>query len=244
MTPDSLTLPLAFLAGLLSFISPCVLPLVPVYLGYLTGSVVTGESSPARGAAFGQALFFVLGFALIFVLAFGVPVGLLGQVMSRLTPLLVKAGGILLILFGLHTTGLVRMPFLAIEGRVEWGMGQDPSYVRSLLLGMAFAAGWTPCVGPLLGAILTLALDAQSLGRALLFLVAYSAGLGLPFLIVASLLTVAVEHLRRWNRYLNIVSLMSGVFLIAVGVLLVTDAFQRLNALLSGAAPDWLWERL
>jgi len=244
MTPDSLTVPLAFLAGLLSFISPCVLPLVPVYMGYLTGSVVTRESFPSRGVAFSHALFFVLGFTLIFVLAFGAPVGLLGQVMARLTPLLIKAGGVLLILFGLHTTGLVRIPFLAMEARMEWGTGRDPSYLRSLLIGMTFAAGWTPCVGPLLGAILTLALDAQSLGRAVLFLTAYSAGLGLPFLAVALLLTVAVEQLRRWNRYLKVMSLVSGAFLIAIGLLLVTDAFQRLNALLSGAAPHWLWERL
>lgn len=244
MTPDTITLPLAFLAGFLSFISPCVLPLVPIYLGYLTGSVVSGESPPSRRATFSHALFFILGFSLVFVLAFGAPVGLLGQVMSRLTPFLVKAGGALLILFGLHTTGLVRIPLLAMEGRIEWHPGRDPSYLRSLLLGMTFAAGWTPCVGPLLGAILTLAFDAQSVGRALLFLITYSAGLGLPFLAVAWLLTAAVEGLQRWNRYLNIVSVVSGVFLIAVGVLLLSDAFQRLNTLLSAAVPYWLWERL
>jgi len=244
MISSSLTLPLAFLAGLLSFISPCVLPLVPVYLGYLTGSVVTGEPSPSRRATFSHALLFVLGFSLIFVLVFGAPVGLLGQVMAQLAPLLVKVGGVLLILFGLHTTGLVRIPFLAMEGRKDWGAERDPSYLRSLLMGMTFAAGWTPCVGPLLGAILTLAFDAQSVGRAVLFLATYSAGLGLPFLVVALLLTFVAERLRRWNRYLRIVSLISGVFLIAVGLLLVTDAFQRLSAPLSGAAPDWLWERL
>ena len=137
-----------------------------------------------------------------------------------------------------------------MEGRVGWGVGRDWAttegcpYLRSLLLGMTFAAGWTPCVGPLLGAILTLALDAQSLGRALLFLTVYSAGLGLPFLVVALLLTAAVERLRRWNRYLKIVSLVSGAFLIVIGLLLVTDAFQRLNALLGAVAPHWLWERL
>jgi cytochrome c-type biogenesis protein len=244
MTSSSLTLPLAFLAGFLSFISPCVLPLVPVYLGYLTGSVVTEESSPPRGTTFSHALLFVAGFSLIFVLVFGAPVGLLGQMMVRLTPLLVKVGGGWLILFGLHTTGVVRIPILSAEGRLDWGAKRDPSYLRSLLMGMTFAAGWTPCVGPLLGAILTLALDAQSLVRALLFLTAYSAGLGLPFLAAALLLTVVVERLRRWNRYLRIVSLVSGVFLIVVGLLLVTDAFQRFTALLSGAAPDWLWERL
>lgn len=244
MTPNSLTLPLAFLAGLLSFVSPCVLPLVPVYLGYLTGSVVTGEAEPARGVTFSHALFFVLGFSLVFVLLFGAPVGLLGQVTVQLTPLLVKLGGVWLILFGLHTTGVVNVPFLSMGARLDWGAKRDPSYLRSLVLGMTFAAGWTPCVGPLLGAILTLALNAQSLGRALLFLTAYSAGLGLPFLAAALLLTTVMARLHSWNRHLRIVSLVSGVFLTVVGLLLVTDAFQRVTALLSGVAPDWLWERL
>jgi cytochrome c-type biogenesis protein len=244
MTSSSLTLSLAFLAGLLSFISPCVLPLVPVYLGYLAGSAVTGGSSPSRSTTFGHALLFVLGFSSIFVLVFGAPVGLLGQVMTRLTSVLVKMGGVLLILFGLHTTGLVRISLLAMERRVGWDVERDPSYLRSLLMGMTFAAGWTPCIGPLLGAILTLSLDAQSLSRAMLLLVAYSAGLGLPFLGVALLLSVAVDRLRRWNRYLRIVSWVSGMFLIVVGLLLMTDAFQRLTALLSGTAPDWLWEHL
>ncbi len=109
---------------------------------------------------------------------------------------------------------------------------------------MTFAAGWSPCVGPLLGAILTLALDAQSLGRALLFLTAYSIGLGLPFLAVALLLAVAVEKLRRWMHYLRVVSLISGVFLIIVGLLLVTDTFQLISGILSGVTPAWLWARL
>jgi len=244
MTPDSLTLPLAFLAGFLSFISPCVLPLVPVYLGYLTGSVVTGESSAPRGVTVSHALLFVLGFTLIFVLAFGAPVGLLGRAMTQLTPLLAKGGGALLIIFGVHTSGLVHIPFLGLETHLQWRPGTNPSYLRSLLVGMTFAAGWTPCVGPLLGAILTLALDAQSLGRALILLLAYSTGLGLPFLAAALLLTTAVERLRSWNRYLNAVSVVSGVFLMVVGLLLVTDTFQRLNVLLGDAAPSWLWEHL
>jgi cytochrome c-type biogenesis protein len=218
--------------------------LVPVYLGYLTGSAVTGQSAPSRSAAFTHALFFVLGFSLVFILVFGAPVGLLGQVVVRITPFLAKVGGVCLILFGLHTTNVVRIPFLSRTGGRDWGVRGDPSYFRSLLIGMTFAAGWTPCVGPLLGAILTLALDAHSLGRALLFLTAYSVGLGLPFLAAALLLSVVEERLREWNRHMRIVARISGAFLIVVGLLLVTDGFQRFTAVLSGAAPDWLWERL
>jgi len=244
MISANLSLPLALLAGVLSFISPCVLPLVPVYLGYLTGSVVTGTSTPSRRVAFSHALLFVFGFTLVFVLAFGAPVGLLGQAVTQVAPFLVKAGGVALILFGLHATGLVHIPYMMVERRMPWPSGRDPSYLRSLFIGMAFAAGWTPCVGPLLGAIVTLAFDAQSMGKALLFLFVYSVGLGLPFLAVALLLSTAVGYLQAWSKHLKAVSVVSGLFLMAVGVLLLTDTFQWLNTILSSAVPYWLLERL
>jgi len=219
MTSVNLTLPLAFLAGFLSFISPCVLPLAPVYLGYLTGSVVTEKFASPRRVAFSHALFFVLGFSLIFVLAFGVPVGLLGRMMAQMTSGLVKIGGALLLLFDLHISGWIHVPLLVMEGQRKWGIGQDASYVRSFLIGMTFAASWMPCVGPLLGAILTLTLDARSLGRALVFLAAYSVELGLPFLVVALLLTAVAERLHRWSQYLCFAPFASGLFLIIMGLL-------------------------
>ncbi len=244
MEPQNVTVVLAFSAGVLSFLSPCVLPLVPVYLGYLTGSAIGGEEAPARVTVFIHALLFVLGFSLIFVFLFGLPVGYLGRFLASFTPLLVKIGGVLLIVFGLHTAGLIQIPFLEVERRMEAGLGSNPTYLRSVLVGMTFAAGWTPCVGPLLGAILTLALDAQSVGRAVFFLSVYSLGLSIPFLVVALLLTMATDWLRRLNRHLNIVSAVSGIFLIIIGLLLLTDTFQSLNALFLKFTPSWLVERL
>jgi len=244
MESQHVTVVLAFSAGVLTFLSPCVLPLVPVYLSYLTGSTIGGEETPKRSTVFLHALFFGLGFSLVFVLLFGLPVGYLGRFLARFTPILVKIGGLLLIVFGLHTTGLIQIPFLLMEKRMEVGMGSSPTFLRSLLVGMTFGAGWTPCVGPLLGAILTLALDAQSVWQAVFFLLAYSMGLGIPFLLVALLLTTATGWLRQLNRHLHIVSAISGALLIIVGLLLLTGTFQSLNSLFLGFTPSWLVERM
>jgi cytochrome c-type biogenesis protein len=244
MESQNVTVVLAFGAGVLTFLSPCVLPLVPVYLSYLTGSTIGAEEAPKRSVVFIHALLFGLGFSLVFVLLFGLSVGYLGRFLVGFTPILVKVGGLLLIVFGLHTAGLIRIPFLMVERRMELSLDSSPTYLRSLLVGMTFAAGWTPCVGPLLGAILTLALDARSVWQAVFFLFVYSMGLGIPFLLVALLLTTATGWLRRLNRHLNIVSIVSGVFLIIVGLLLLTGTFQSLNSLFLRFTPSWLVERL
>ena len=244
MESQNVTVVLAFGAGVLSFLSPCVLPLVPVYLGYLTGSTIGEEEAPKRSTVFLHALFFGLGFTLVFVLLFGLPVGYLGRFLAGFTDILVKLGGLLLIVFGLHTTGLIQIPFLLMERRMEVGVGSSPTYLRSVLVGMTFAAGWIPCVGPLLGAILTLALDARSVWQAVFFLFVYSMGLGIPFLLVALLLTTATGWLRQLNRRLNIVSIISGAFLIVIGLLLLTGTFQSLNSLFLSFTPSWLFERL
>lgn len=244
MSPSSITVPLAFLAGLLSFISPCVLPLVPVYLSYLTGSSVGGKASPGQWTVLQHALFFVGGFTLIFVLLFGAPMGLLGRLLARFTPILVKAGGLFLILLGLHTTRLIHLPLLSLERGIQWGGDREPSPLRSLGVGMTLAIGWVPCVGPLLGAIMTLALQAQAPLRAAFYLLVYSLGMGVPFLLVALLLTRASRAIHRLNRHLNLVSLVSGLFLILVGLLLITGLFQRLNSFFLRLAPSWLIEWL
>ena len=244
MESQNVTVVLAFTAGLLTFLSPCVLPLVPVYLSYLTGSTIRGEEAPKRSMVFLHALAFGLGFSLVFVLLFGLSVGYLGRFLARFTPVLVKIGGLLLIVFGLHTTGLIQIPFLLAERRMEISVSSSPTHLRSVLVGMTFAAGWTPCIGPLLGAILTLALDAQSVWQAVFFLSVYSMGLSIPFLVVALLLTTATGWLRQLNRHLNIVSVVSGAFLIIIGLLLLTGTFQSLNSLFMRFTPSWLIERL
>jgi cytochrome c-type biogenesis protein len=241
---ENITLFAAFFAGLLSFISPCVLPLIPVYLGYLTGSTITGDQPPPRELVFSHALMFVSGFTFVFVVLFGVPVGFLGGMLGRFSEYMVWVGGILLIIFGLHTMGVVNIPFFNLQKRLDYGQGQAPGYVRSAFVGMAFAAGWTPCIGPLLGAILTLAIQGQNIGLAMFYLFVYSMGLAVPFLATAWMLTTATGQLRKLNRHMGLIERVSGVFLLIVGVLLVTGRLTILNTYANQLVPAWLLENL
>lgn len=232
----------AFLAGLLSFISPCVLPLVPVYLGYLTGSTISANEPPNRAFVFSHALMFVAGFTFIFV-TFGAFAGFLGGSLYRLIDAMLWIGGLLLIVFGLHLSGIVTIPFFNIEKKFEYGHGQTPGYLRSMTVGMTFAAGWTPCIGPLLGAILTLALNGQNVGLAALYLFVYSMGLAVPFLITAWMLTAATTRLKMLNPYLGIIEQFSGVFIIFVGILLISGQFTVLNGWVNQFerfVPEWI----
>jgi len=225
---QNLNLLVAFGAGVLSFISPCVLPLVPVYLGYLSGAAVEDEASN-RARTVAHAFVFVLGFSLVFV-ALGASVGLVGYVLLRYLPIIVKVGGVVLVILGLHLTGLVKIPFLYVEKRLEVGNPSGGTYWASFLVGMVFAFGWSPCVGPILSGILLLASASQTVARGALLLAAYSLGLGLPFLITAFALSLFTGWLKKLNRYMNVVSIVAGVFLIAMGVLLFSGWFERLNA--------------
>ncbi|NIV31672.1 MAG: cytochrome C biogenesis protein, partial [Anaerolineae bacterium] len=155
MSPISF--PLVFLAGLLSFISPCVLPLAPIYLGYLSGSSLSGDAPSNRRQVFSHALLFVAGFTVVFVVLFGLPTTILAGALHQYSGWITKIGGVALILFGLHVMGVVTIPVLNVTRRVEVGGQGGPGYVRSILFGVTFAAGWTPCIGPLLGTVVTLA---------------------------------------------------------------------------------------
>ena len=219
MDASRVTLPVAAFAGLLSFLSPCVLPLVPAYLGYLSGATIgrAGEEKPRRYETFLHALFFVLGFTAIFV-ALGATASLVGQLLNQYIFTLQKIGGIIVIIFGLHTIGVVKIPFLYREARAEIKSRPQLGYLSSFLIGLVFAAGWTPCVGVVLSAIFLLAADSQTLGQGMLMLAAYSLGLGLPFLLVGGAFETIAPWLRKLNRHLNVVSIVSGLFLIVVGV--------------------------
>ena len=240
---ENITFFAAFIAGLLSFISPCVLPLIPVYLGYLSGSTIIGDTPP-RTLVFSHALMFVGGFTFIFVVVFGAPVGFLGGLLGTFSEYMVWVGGILLIVFGLHTMGVITIPFFNMQKRLEYGHDQAPSYARSLLVGMTFAAGWTPCIGPLLGAILTLAIQGQNVGLAMLYLFVYSMGLAVPFLVTAWLLTTATSRLKTLNRHMRLIERVSGAFILIIGVMLVTGTMTILNTYANRIVPAWLLENL
>ena len=234
----SITFPLAFAAGLLSFVSPCVLPLVPVYLGYLSGSSLSGEVPPSRRLVFGHALLFVGGFTLVFILLFGLPTTILGNALREYSGWIAKIGGAVVILFGLHTMGVITIPWLNMTRRLELGEGMEPGYARSTLFGVTFAAGWTPCIGPLLGTVMTMAFTQPS--RAVGFTFVYALGLATPFLAAAALLTRGVGWLKRLNRHMRAVEVASGLLMVGVGLLLVSGMFTVLNSYFIRITPEWL----
>jgi cytochrome c-type biogenesis protein len=239
--PAALGLVVAFAAGLLSFLSPCVLPLVPSYIGFLTGMSLP-EMSGRRRVALGHALLFVLGFSLVFV-ALGASATALGRALNYYQVWLQRIGGVLIIAFGLVCLGVIKVGALSQERRVQ--VERKPvGYLGSALVGMAFGAGWTPCIGPVLGAILGLAATAQDLGRGMLLLAAYSAGLAVPFLVAALALDAFLEWFQRFRRYLPWVMRVSGILLVFVGVLMVTGEFTRLAGWLQQFTPTIVREKI
>jgi len=319
MDPQNLTLPIAFVAGLLSFASPCVLPLVPAYLGYMGGTAVISQEQPARPLLpFVHALLFVLGFTAVFVVL-GASATFLGKLLVSYSLLLQRVGGVLLVVFGMKLMGTllptsrsgqrnrqvwialaivaglvtlllsasgtlqrleegllmaavilgcagVAMPIQAVlaiaagllnlvssydaltpnaiaslliaaivyffggtdllyaEKRLEFKQGQPVGYLRSLLVGVIFAAGWTPCIGPILAGILVLAGTLETVGQGVLLLTTYSLGLGIPFLLVGLAFAPVSKALRKANRYLGIIAVVSGALLVLMGILIFTGS--------------------
>ena len=231
----------AFVAGVLSFLSPCVLPLVPSYIGFLTGMTLP-EIGTRRRAALLHALLFVLGFSLVFILL-GATATALGRALGYYQVWLQRAGGVLIILFGLLCLGVLSARPLLSEHRMQ--LEQKPlGYLGSAVVGMAFAAGWTPCIGPVLGGILGLAATSADVTRGMLLLAVYSAGLALPFLLAAIAVESFLGWFQRFRQFLPWVMRLSGLLLILVGGLLVTGQFTRLAGWLQGLTPEILREQL
>ncbi len=229
----------AFVAGVLSISSPCVLPLLPIYLAHLAG-VGVGGAQPARRLVLPHALVFVTGFGLVFVLL-GVSLGALGGIFLAYRDWLVRAGGALMVLMGLHLIGLLHLPVLGRAHRLPiLRAGARPGRLSSsFLVGVSFAAGWTPCVGPVLGAIFTLAVSAADPIRAGALFAAYAIGLAVPFLAVAAALGRCDRRLRQIGAWLN---LGSGAVITAVGVLMLLGLYQQIFARIVGLAPWSPWE--
>lgn len=234
MTP---TLSLAFTAGILSFLSPCVLPLVPSYLAYVGGSGAAKRSILLRNAAL-----FVVGFSSIFI-ALGASASALGSLLRSQREALTIGGGVLVIVFGLVLLGVIRLPLLMRDTRVQ-ARHDASTPVGAVLLGMAFAAGWTPCIGPVLGGILTLAGASGTLLEGVTMLAVYSAGLAVPFLLAALALDPFLRVSRRVRSWLPWVERAAGGLLVIAGVLMVTGTYTRLNSWLLRFTPDWLYSRL
>ncbi len=236
----------AFSAGVFSFLSPCVLPLVPSYISFVAGmslqELEQGTVGKVRRAIAVNALLFILGFSAVFI-ALGASFSFLGQFLLGSIDLFRKAGGILIILFGLLIAGVLKVPFLMQERRLL--LQERPAgYLGAVLVGAAFGAGWIPCVGPILGSILTLAGTSDTAGRGVTLLSAYSVGLAIPFLLSALALNAFNRFFQRFRPYMRVVEVGAGFLLVLIGVLLFTGYLTLLNSYLISLTPAWLWERL
>jgi cytochrome c-type biogenesis protein len=228
---SGITFVTALVAGILSFLSPCILPLVPVYLANIAGaSVLTPELADRRRILL-HTLSFIAGFSLVFI-AFGASLGLLGA----MAPLevLYKVGGALLIAFGVFLAASVKVPWLNYGKRLSFAGARGTGYLRSLLIGAIFSLGWTPCVGPILGGILVLAASSQTAWQGVYLLLAYCLGLGLPFIAVSLALGAASRFIRWLSRHAFVTSVVAAVLLISVGILMLTGYLEYLSALLPG----------
>jgi cytochrome c-type biogenesis protein len=236
----------AFSAGLFSFLSPCVLPLFPSYLSFVTGMSVSDLSadltSAARRRVMLHAVTFVIGFSVVFV-ALGASFSAAGAFLLEYRDWIRRVGGVLIVVFGLYIAGILR---IEIFGRVQQlRLCEKPAgYIGSFIVGLTFAIGWTPCVGPILGAILSLAGTADTVQRGVGLLAAYSAGLGVPFLLSAVALGAFLKFFKRYRPFIPAVERVAGVLLVVVGVLVFTNYYLVLNSWAIALTPDWLLRRL
>ncbi|MDQ2715158.1 MAG: cytochrome c biogenesis CcdA family protein [Chloroflexota bacterium] len=228
MNPSQLSFGVAFVAGVVSFLSPCVLPLVPIYLAQLVGeSIYETSGEPARLATFLHSVMFVLGFTCAFV-ALGATASTLGGFLRAHQLELREVGGVLLMIIGLHLAGILKLPIFYWQKRFEFRPAR-PSYPASLLIGFIFAIGWTPCVGLILGSILGLAANAATLRQGVLLLLAYSLGLGLPFLLLGLGLSQVSKTLKKLKPHLGKIEMATGVIMMLAGVAIFFNLLPYLN---------------
>lgn len=243
---ESVGVLVALSAGLFSFLSPCVLPLFPSYLSFITGmsvSALTEDLAPAaRRRVLLNALAFVLGFSIVFV-ALGASFSVVGQALLDHRDVIRQIGGALIVVFGLYIAGLLK---IGLFGRTtQWQIREKPAgYLGSLVVGVTFAIGWTPCVGPILGGILSLASTTETVQRGVGLLVAYSAGLGVPFILSALALQSFLRFFKRYRPFIPAVERAAGVVMIVVGLLVFTNYYVVLNAWAVSFTPEWLLRRL
>lgn len=223
----SLIIP-AFIAGLLTFLAPCTLPLVPAYLGFISGVSLSDLKDPAKTKAarkkfFLNGLLYVMGFSIVFI-TLGSLFGLGGGALVKYRLYLSRLGGLFIIFFGLFMLGILKPSFLNFEKQLGRAKALKPGNpISSLVFGATFAFGWTPCVGPILGSILTLAATSATVSQGAFLLAVFSLGLAAPFLLIAAGISSASAYLTKLNKYLNLISIIGGVFLIFLGILLLTN---------------------
>ena len=239
---QSVSLLAAFAAGFLSFVSPCVLPLIPGYISFISGASMDemrGGTAPvtSRAQIFFTSLAFVIGFSIVFV-ALGASATAVGKFMFARLPLLSKIAGVVLIVFGLHTMGVFRLAFLDAEKRVHT-QRKPAGPFGAMLVGVAFAFGWTPCIGPILGGILAIAGSKNSVWEGVALLAVYSLGLGIPFLITSLAINQFFAATKRIRKYYHAIELASGALIVAIGVLILTGQLTIITRYLQPYLPTF-----
>ncbi len=248
MEASSIGLAVAFTAGLLSFLSPCVFPLIPSYVTFITGmsldelTVAESDRLRVRRSVLIHGSLFILGFTLVFV-TMGASATFLGSLFLYSRGWLEKIGGVLLIIFGLYLLGVLRLPGADRDWRMH--LGQKPmGFLGTVLVGVTFGAGWSPCIGPVLGGILTLAAASGSVSTGVGLLLVYSAGLAIPFLGAALLLRRFLGGMKSIGKWMPWVNRVSGVVLLLLGILMVTGAFTVLNTMMMNWTPSFIQNRI
>lgn len=230
MNLGTVSLPIAFGAGFLSFFSPCLLPLIPAYIMYITGVNMEDELEKRRLSAIIRTGGFVIGFTIIFMIM-GSSASFLGRIFIRNKDVFSKISGILIILFGLNMVGIIKMKFLSLEKRVT-NPKKITNWFSSLLMGMAFAAGWTPCFGPVLASILIYAGSATTISKGVYLLFIYSLGMALPFMLTAIFINVFIKFLNKAERFIKYMPIISGIILVVFGILIFFDKVINISRLL------------
>lgn len=231
--------PIALVAGIVSFLSPCVFPLVPSYVSFITGisfeDLTTGtDSARIRRLTITNSLVFIMGFSVVFI-ALGASSSYIGSVLANNQQIIQQVGGVLIIIFGLYMIGILKIRFLSIEKKIHL-QGRPAGYIGAFLIGVTFAAGWTPCIGPVLGSILLYAATANSALYGIKLLAVYSLGLAIPFFIVSLAFNTVLSSMPKIQRYLRHITITSGILMIAFGIVLLTDSMY----LLQGLIPDFI----
>lgn len=221
-----------FLQGMASFLSPCILPLMPIYLSYLTGgSLEEIEGGANRKSVLINSIGFLLGLSLVFIML-GATATTLGRFVYFNNNIIRKIGGILIIVFGIHHIGVINLNFLNMERRFKFN-AKTPKFINSVLLGMAFSFGWTPCIGPILGSVLMMAASLEVYTKGIYLLVIYSIGFSVPFLITALFLNVVLQKITNLDKYLKVIKIVSGILLIIMGILVYTNKINMISSIFS-----------
>ncbi|MCT4564934.1 MAG: cytochrome c biogenesis protein CcdA [Maledivibacter sp.] len=229
---DNISAIVVFLQGMASFLSPCILPLMPIYLTYLTGeSLEEIEEGAARKSILINSIGFLLGLSIVFTIL-GATATAFGKFLYFNNNIIRKAGGIIVIVFGIHHLGIINLSFLNMERKFNFN-AEKPKFINSILLGMAFSFGWTPCIGPILGSVLMMAAGLETYGKGIYLLIIYSLGFSIPFLITALFLNLVLQRINNLDKNLKIIKVISGILLIIMGTLLYTNNLNAISSIFS-----------